>query len=160
MAIASATAILSMLEEGDLRMKGTALKGMDRLMDEHWPQFAEADLIRKLEMLHESDEVPFEDRQLASLVTSKIYYHLNSMEQALHCAMGAGSLLDVGTKTEYVRTILARSVDMYVGLRQEIVDKGNADQKPDARLEKLVNRLIQRCFDHKQFQQAVGTLFA
>lgn len=161
----SATAVLSMLEEGDSYLKGAALKGMNHLMDEHWPEFAESDLIRKLEMLHESTEYDVHDRQLAALVAAKIYYHLNVIDEAVSCALGAGSLLDVGDRSEFVRTILGRCLDMYIQHRQEMIDRRSGptmdgDKKNektfDTRLEKLVNRLIERCFDHKKYQQAVG----
>jgi len=40
------------------------------------------------------------------LVSSKVYYHLGSLDNALTYALGAGDLFDVNDKTEYVETII------------------------------------------------------
>lgn len=146
-----------MLDEKDPKLKSYALKCMNRLMDEYWPEFAESEFIRKVEVFHESADYPGEERQLAALVASKIYYHLNSLEQALHCALGAENILNLSERSEFVKTMLARCIDMYVQQRQDGVEKKQGDGPgSDPRLEKLVNRLIQQCFDHRQYKQAMG----
>ncbi|OQV16508.1 26S proteasome non-ATPase regulatory subunit 1 [Hypsibius exemplaris] len=157
MPLTTATGILAMLEEKDPKLKGYALKCMNRLMDEYWPEFAESEFIRKVEIFHESNVYPAEERQLAALVAAKIYYNLNSMDQALHCALGAGSVLDLSERSEFVRTMLSYCIDMYVKQRQESTEKKQGDGPvSDPRLEKLVNRLIQQCFEHHQYKQAMG----
>lgn len=146
-----------MLDEKDPKLKGYALKCMNRLMEEYWPEFAESEFIRKVEVFYESNNYPAEERQLAALVAAKIYYNLNSMEQALHCALGAENILDLTERSEFIRTILARCIDMYVKQRQESPEKRHGDVPgTDPRLEKLVNRLIQQCFEHRQYRQAMG----
>jgi 26S proteasome regulatory subunit N2 len=158
MPLTTATGILAMLDEKDPKLMSYALKCMNRLMDEYWPEFAESEFIRKVEIFHESSNYPMEERQLAALVAAKIYYNLNSMEQALHCALGAGNVLDLSERSEFVRTMLSYCIDMYVKQRQASTEKKQGDgPASDPRLEKLVNRLIQQCFDHRQFKQAMGT---
>ena len=157
MPLTTATGILAMLDEKDPKLKGYALKCMNRLMEEYWPEFAESEFIRKVEVFYESNNYPAEERQLAALVAAKIYYNLNSMEQALHCALGAENILDLTERSEFIRTILARCIDMYVKQRQESPEKRHGDVPgTDPRLEKLVNRLIQQCFEHRQYRQAMG----
>ena len=94
---------------------------------------------------------PSEVRQLAALVASKVYYHLGSYNDSLDFALGAEGLFDV-TKTEdmYVETIIAKCIDKYTKQRQ--AEEANIDSK----LEEIVNRMFERCFQHGQFRQAVG----
>ena len=56
------------------------------------------------ESLYEDET--FKYRELAALVSSKVYYHLGSLDNALTYALGAGHLFDVNDKTEYVETII------------------------------------------------------
>lgn len=49
----------------------------------------------------------------------------------------------------------AKCIDHYTKLR--IYNAENTDQKPiDPRLEAIVNRMFQRCFQDGQYKQAVG----
>ncbi len=48
----------------------------------------------------------FANRQLASLVASKVYYHLGEYGESLNSALGAGDLFDLSQKTAYVDTII------------------------------------------------------
>jgi 26S proteasome regulatory subunit N2 len=59
------------------------------------------------ESLYEDET--FKHRELAALVSSKVYYHLGSLDNALTYALGAGRLFDVNDKTEYVETIIGLS---------------------------------------------------
>ena len=94
---------------------------------------------------------PGEVRQLAALVASKVYYHLGSYEDSLSYALGAETLFDV-TKTDnqYVETIIAKCIDKYTKERQ--AEAANIDKK----LEDIVDRMFERCFQHGQYRQALG----
>ncbi len=48
----------------------------------------------------------FPQRDLASLVASKVYYHLGEFDESLTFALGAGKLFDPSSKTEFVDTII------------------------------------------------------
>ncbi len=50
---------------------------------------------------------------MAALVSSKVYYHLGSLDNALTYALGAGRLFDVNDKTEYVETIIGLSKSIF-----------------------------------------------
>ena len=67
------------------------------------------------EALYESDSFP--ERELAALVASKVYYHLEEFDDALKYALGAGQRFDVASKSEYVETLIAKSIDEYIALR-------------------------------------------
>jgi hypothetical protein len=106
MNITSAAGIISLLEEPRPELKVFALRKLDSIVDEFWPEISEA--IEKIEILHE-DKI-FQQHHLAALVASKVYYHLGSFEDSLTYALGAGDLFDVNARTEYVETILGTVV--------------------------------------------------
>jgi len=102
------------------------------------------------EVLQERDSpLPERDRQLASLILSKVYYHLGSFGEALEFALAAGPLFDLSHRNEYVETILAKCLDRYTKLRL-------AEEEIDSRLQHIVDRMFDQCFKDKQYKQALG----
>lgn len=104
--------------------------------------------------MHEDKQ--FAQNELAGLVASKVFYHLGSFEDALTYALGAGDLFDVNARSEYVETIIAKCIDFYIQQRVAFIDKPSEAKPVDARLEAIVNRMIQRCLDDGQYRQALG----
>ncbi|XP_060523239.1 26S proteasome non-ATPase regulatory subunit 1 [Cylas formicarius] len=152
MNITSAAGVISLLEEPRPELKIFALKKLDNIVDEFWPEISEA--IEKIEILHEDKQ--FQQHQLAALVASKVYYHLGAFEDSLTYALGAGELFDVNARTEYVETTLSKCIDYYTQQRIALADEVT-DAKPiDPRLEAIVNRMFQRCLDDGQYRQALG----
>nr|CAH7769373.1 unnamed protein product [Callosobruchus chinensis] len=144
--------IISLLEEPRPELKVYALKKLDNIVDEFWPEISEA--IEKIEILHE-DKV-FQQHQLAALVASKVYYHLGAFEDSVTYALGAGDLFDVNARSEYVETILAKCIDYYTQQRVALAEN-SPDVKPiDSRLEAIVDRMFKRCLDDGQYRQALG----
>lgn len=133
-------------------LKVFALKKLDGIVDEFWPEISEA--IEKIEILHEDKS--FEEHNLAALVASKLYYHLGSFEDALTYALGADNLFDVNSRNEYVDTIIAKCIDFYVQQRVDMVENPTEAKPIDPRLEAIVNKMIQRCLDDGQYRQALG----
>lgn len=135
-------------------LKVFALKKLDMIVDEFWPEISEA--IEKIEILHEDKS--FQQHELAALVASKVYYHLGSFEDSLTYALGAGELFDVNARNEYVDTTIAKCIDYYT---QQRVLEAEGKLPPgskgiDPRLEGIVNRMFQRCLDDNQYRQALG----
>ncbi|OTF78663.1 26S proteasome non-ATPase regulatory subunit 1-like protein, partial [Euroglyphus maynei] len=138
-------------------MKIFALDKLNGVVDEFWPEIS--DVIGKIEVLYE-DEC-FSHRKLAALVASKVYYHLGSFEDSLTYALGAGELFNVHAISEYVDTIISKCIDHYMKLRvaNAMLSASNSKeslQPIDPRLEDIVNRMFQRCFDDHQYKQAIG----
>ncbi|XP_058130098.1 26S proteasome non-ATPase regulatory subunit 1 [Anopheles ziemanni] len=153
--ITSAAGIICLLDEPVAELKVFALKKLNMIVGEFWPEISEA--AEKIEMLHEDKSFP--DHELAALVASKVYYHLGSFEDSLTYALGAGDLFDVNARNEYVDTIIAKCIDHYTQLRVALVEaeETNQEAKPiDSRLEAIVNRMIQRCLEDGQYKQALG----
>ncbi|WAR27897.1 PSMD1-like protein, partial [Mya arenaria] len=136
MNITSAAGVLSLLDETEPQLKVFALEKLNKIVDIFWAEISES--IDKIEVLYE--ETAFKQRELAALVASKVYYHLGSFADSLTYALGA-----------------AKCIDHYTKLRVANAESSEEDQKPiDSRLESIVNRMFQRCFDDKQYKQAVG----
>lgn len=153
MNITSAAGVIALLDEPEPQLKVFALEKLNKIVDVFWAEISEA--IDKIEVLYE--DVTFKHRELSALVASKVYYHLGAFEDSLTYALGAGSLFEVNDTSEYVETIIAKCIDFYT--KQCVVNaEGQEEQKKaiDPRLENIVNRMFQRCFDDKQFKQAVG----
>jgi len=135
MNITSAAGIISLLEEPMPELKVFALKKLDLIVDEFWPEISEA--IEKIEILHEDKS--FSHHELAALVASKVYYHLGSFEDSLTYALGAGNLFDVNSRTEYVDTTIAKCIDYYT--QQSIALAEKAKDAKQRRLTLVWKRL-------------------
>lgn len=133
-------------------LKVFALKKLDLIVDEFWPEISEA--IEKIEILHE--DKTFRQHERAALVASKVYYHLGSFEDSLTYALGAGNLFDVNSRSEYVDTIIAKCIDYYTQQRVAKAENAEDAKEIDPRLEAIVNRMFQRCLDDAQYRQALG----
>uniref|UniRef100_A0A0K8V7J3 26S proteasome non-ATPase regulatory subunit 1 n=1 Tax=Bactrocera latifrons TaxID=174628 RepID=A0A0K8V7J3_BACLA len=152
MTLTSAAGIISLLDEPMPDLKVFALKKLDNIVDEFWPEISES--IEKIEMLHEDRSFP--ENKLAGMVASKVFYHLGSFEDALTYALGAGDLFDVNARNEYTETIIAKCIDFYIAQRIVFIENPKEAKAVDTRLEAIVNRMIQRCLDDGQYRQALG----
>jgi len=137
------------LNPGDTLAGAGSVGGMS-LLDVFWHEIANKDTLVRIEEL--SEDKTFPDHELASLVCSKVYYHLGAFDVALRFALGAGKLFDVNQRSEYVETIIAKCIDSYT---QKKVS-GEASEEIDPRQEAIVNQMFDRCFRDGQFRQAMG----
>lgn len=150
--LTSAAGIISLLDDNLQEMKIFALERLNTVVDEFWAEISE--VVPKIEILYEDETFPH--RQLAALVASKVYYHLGSFGDSLTYALGAGPLFNVNSTSEYVETIVSKSIDHYIKLRAANALAESKAVPIDARLEDIVNRMFQRCFDDGQYKQAIG----
>jgi 26S proteasome regulatory subunit N2 len=104
---------ISLLEEGEADLKEYALKSIDAVVDVSWASVA--DSVEKLALL--ARDADFEHQKLAALVTSKVYYHLDEIDNALDYALAAGELFDVTADSQYVSTLVAQAIDTFVSQR-------------------------------------------
>jgi len=148
--LTSAGGVLALLDEQEPQLQTFALTKLNDVVDEFWPEISEREHIEKIEMLQENKD--FASRELAALVASKVYYHLGAYDDSVTYALGAGSLLDLDSKSEYVLTILSKCIDQYTAHRQA----GKPDGELDSRLVTIVEGMFERCMKAKQYRQAVG----
>ncbi|CAH8821235.1 unnamed protein product [Trichobilharzia szidati] len=169
MALTSAAGLVSLLDHKGADVKAFALRRLDDIVDEFWAEISEA--VIKIEILHE--DASFEYNKLAALLASKVYYHLAEYDDALHFALCAEELFDINANTEFVETIIAKCIDKYTSLRVAQDQPGDAtgsaltrqasgdrywsvSSPTYKRLEHVVNKMFDRCFEHKQYKQALG----
>jgi len=151
--ITSAAGVLALLEEPEPEVKLFSLQKLNQIVDVFWAEISEA--VDKVEMMYEDES--FEHRNLAALLASKVYYHLGAFEESLTYALGAGDLFNVNDSTEYVETTISKCIDFYTKQRITNAEGTKDDHKDiDPRLEAIVNRMFQRCFDDRRYKQAVG----
>jgi 26S proteasome regulatory subunit N2 len=66
------------------------------------------------EALYEDESFP--ERQLASLVLAKVYYHLQAYNESMTFALGAGDLFKLDHEGEFEETIISKCVDTYISV--------------------------------------------
>ncbi|CAG8546793.1 14325_t:CDS:10 [Funneliformis mosseae] len=133
-------------------LKIYALQKLNPLVDQFWTEISDA--VSKIEILYEDEYFP--QRQLSALVASKVYYHLGEFDDSLSFALGAGELFDASCKSEYVETIISKCIDKYISLRVKKYEDHTSDVQIDPRLQDVVERMFQRCYDDGEFEQAIG----
>ena len=115
------------------------------------------------------DDEDFGNRNLAALVTSKVYFHLGELEDALEYALNAGPMFDVWARKEFQETIAAKCIDKYIEIKTAdsdaemsgttVSEESNAALREPARfaqLEAIVENMFERCYQDKEFKQALG----
>ncbi|CAG8448243.1 2744_t:CDS:10 [Cetraspora pellucida] len=150
--LTSAGGIIALLEEPEEELKIYALKKLNEIVDQFWAEISDA--VQKIEILYEDENFP--QRQLSALVASKVYYHLGEFDDSLTFALGAGDLFDASSKLEYVETIISKCIDKYILLRVQEYDNPTNAQPIDPRLQDVVERMFQRCYDDGEYKQAIG----
>eukprot|EP01132_Coremiostelium_polycephalum_P003896 gene3896-4863_t len=141
---------VSLLEDEQLEIKSYALEKLDTIIDEFWPEVASS--ITKIKKL--AEDKTFSHHELASLVLSKVYYHLGDFTNSMSSALSSGSLFNVLSKSEYVETLLYKFIDEYI--KQRVANESDAQNKIDTRLESIVMGMFERCFKEGSYKQALG----
>ncbi|KAK7867962.1 hypothetical protein R5R35_004963 [Gryllus longicercus] len=152
MYLTSASGIISLLEEPTAEPKIFALKKLNAIVDEFWPEISEA--IKEIEILHE--DKTFKEQKLAALVASKVYYHLGSFDDSLKYALRAGNLFDVSDSTEYVETIITKIIDLYTKVSHTTIKLESKTKGIRRQLTGFVNRMFKICFANGHYRQALG----
>ncbi|KAJ6140574.1 hypothetical protein N7470_010370 [Penicillium chermesinum] len=116
--VASAAGLVGFLSEPDPELKVFALKSLDSQIDLLWTEVVNA--VPEIEALYEDETFP--ERELAALLASKVYYHLQEYNESMVLALGAGKLFKLDKGGEYEETIIAKCVDTFISL--------SAAQKP------------------------------
>ncbi|KAK2461999.1 hypothetical protein APHAL10511_006462 [Amanita phalloides] len=147
----SAVGVLALLHEPDPIFKQHALKALNTLVPQFWPEISEE--IANIETLYESDELAKEARDVAALLASKVYYHLGEYDEALSFALGAGPAFEAETRVpgseEFIETVVSKAIDRYVELSKTY-------QKGDPRLKTIIESIFARCIAEGEYKQAIG----
>nr|CAB3482441.1 unnamed protein product [Digitaria exilis] len=174
--VSSAGSLLAMLQEPAPELKLHALASLNSLVHAFWheistsvssiyPAMAQlsggsrgtagrrrvAAPFSASESLYEDEE--FDQRQLAALVASKVFFYLGELNDALSYALGAGALFDVSDDSDYSQTLLAKALDEYAAIQSRAAGE---DKTMDPRLEAIVERMLDKCILDGKYQQAMG----
>ncbi|XP_078443197.1 26S proteasome non-ATPase regulatory subunit 1 homolog A-like [Wolffia australiana] len=148
----SAGGLLAMLHETQPELKLHALEKINSLIHLFWPEISTS--VPTIESLYEDEE--FEQRHLAALVASKVFYYLGELNDSLAYALGAGPLFDVSDVSDYANTLLAKALDEYASLKSKSLKSNEEAVKIDPRLEAIVERMLNKCISDEKYQQAMG----
>ncbi|KAI9766582.1 MAG: proteasome regulatory particle base subunit [Geoglossum simile] len=110
--LTSAAGLVGFLSEPDPDLRVFALKKLDEEINLLWAEVA--DSVGTIEALYEDESFP--ERELAALLTAKVYYHLGEYNESMVFALGAGKLFDLDNKGEFEETIISKCVDTYIAL--------------------------------------------
>ncbi|KAL8486841.1 hypothetical protein ACS0TY_023512 [Phlomoides rotata] len=150
--VSSAGGLLAMLNENHPALKLHALSNLNTFVDYFWPEISTS--VPIIESLYEDEE--FDQRQLAALLVSKVFYYLGELNDSLSYALGAGPLFDVSEDSDYVRTLLAKAIDEYAGLKTRAAEANDESAVVDPRLEAIVERMLDKCIADAKYHQAIG----
>ncbi|KAK4947758.1 proteasome regulatory particle base subunit [Elasticomyces elasticus] len=110
--LVSAAGLVGFLSEPDPELRSFALKQLDSQVDLLWTEIANS--VGEIEALYEDDSFP--DRELAAIVASKVYYHLQEYNESMAFALGAGKYFNLDNAGEYEDTIISKCLDTYIAL--------------------------------------------
>ncbi|KAF8388402.1 hypothetical protein HHK36_027070 [Tetracentron sinense] len=150
--VSSASGLLAMLNEQHPLLKLHALSNLNAFVDYFWHEISTS--VPIIESLYEDEE--FDQRQLAALLVSKVFYYLGELNDSLSYALGAGPLFDVSEDSDYVHTLLAKAIDEYANLKSKAAESNEEEAKVDPRLEAIVERMLDKCILDGKYQQAMG----
>uniref|UniRef100_A0A453CSV8 26S proteasome non-ATPase regulatory subunit 1 homolog n=1 Tax=Aegilops tauschii subsp. strangulata TaxID=200361 RepID=A0A453CSV8_AEGTS len=152
--VSSAGGILAMLHEPAEELKLHALASLNSVVHLFYPEISTS--IPTIESLYEDEE--FDQRQLAALVVSKVFYYLGELNDALLYALGAGPLFDVSEDSDYAHALLAKALDEYASFKTRASKATEEEENVDPRLEAIVERMLEKCVLDGKYQQAMGAL--
>ncbi|EHY52113.1 proteasome regulatory particle base subunit [Exophiala dermatitidis] len=110
--LVSAAGLVGFLSEPDPELQSFALKQLDSQVDLLWTEIA--DSVPQIEALYEDESFP--ERELAAIVASKVYYHLQEYNESMAFALGAGKHFRLDQPGEYEDTIISKCVDTFIAL--------------------------------------------
>ncbi|KAH7400223.1 putative 26S proteasome regulatory subunit rpn2 [Cadophora sp. MPI-SDFR-AT-0126] len=110
--LTSASGVLGFLSDEEPELKVFALQTLNDDIDTLWTEVAGS--IGQIEALYEDESFP--ERQLASLVLAKVYYHLQSYNESMTFALGAGDLFKLDNEGEFEEEIISRCVETYISI--------------------------------------------
>jgi len=132
----SVEGLLGHLEDEDDDVIHSSLQSLVELIPYHWAEIA--DELTTIEKLSEDEQFKFS--KLASLLASKIFFHIQSYEDSLNHALCAGDLFNVAENSEYVKKLTEQCIDSYRAHQQSeyartkeaAVDTKDADADSDS----------------------------
>lgn len=102
------------------------------------------------------DDPTFPQRELAASIASKVFYYLEEYEESLRLALEAGDKFDLNERSQYVETLIHKCIDRYIERKVQIFEQKLEGVVIDAKMEGVINKMFDRCFNDGQYNQAIG----
>lgn len=80
---------------------------------------------------------------------------MQEYEYAVKLALESGDKFNIMERSQYVDTVISKCMDMYIEQRVKI-SEGDNTIEIDKNLEDIVNKMFDRCFSDREWNQAIG----
>lgn len=151
MSATSAAPLLALLKESDDSVRSYALESINGIVDQEWPEVSND--LPDIEALY--DDLSFSNRKIAALVASKVYYNLGEYESAVKYALAAEDHFNIDEKTQYVETIVSKSIEMYIKLSTKKYET-KIEQDINGKLTLIFERMLEKCVTTGEYKLALG----
>lgn len=154
MSLTTATPLLALLKEEDASVKSYALESINDVVDEFWSEVSND--LPEIEALY--DDNLFQDRHMAALIASKVYYNLGEYESAVKYALAAEDKFDINEQSQFVETIVSKSIEMYIKLSTQryTAEENKQPVTIDPKLTSVFEKMMHKCTQAGEFRLALG----
>lgn len=151
MALVSAAPYIVLLSEQDTALKSYALTSLNGVVDQLWAEIANN--LHELEDLHEDPQ--FENRKLAALVISKVYYNLGDFEALVKYALRAEEVFDIEDQSQYTETIVSQCINLYSAESHQVY-LGEYEGQINPQLTAIFEQMVAKCVSANDLKLALG----
>lgn len=150
MSLVSAAPYLALLREPDSSLKSYALTSLNQIVDQLWAEIANN--ISELEEIYEDES--FENRSLAALLISKVYYNLGDFEASVKYSLFAGDEFNIEEQSQYIELIVSQCINLYSVQSQSKFEDDSLNIDP--RLTGIFERMVEKCLKTNELKLALG----
>ena len=144
--------LLALLREKDGSVRSYALHSINKIVDERWSEISND--LPDIEALY--DDTSFADRKMAALIAAKVYYNLSAYDVAVKYALAAEECFDVSEKTEFVETIVSKSIEIYIQASARNYNNPDDRVEIDPKLTSVFERMLEKCVSASEYKLALG----
>ncbi|KAK5960915.1 proteasome regulatory particle base subunit RPN2 PWA37_001435 [Arxiozyma heterogenica] len=152
MSATSAAPLLALLRESDDAIRSYALESINGIVDQEWPEVSND--LPDIEALY--DDLSFSNRKMAALVASKVYYNLGEYDSAVKYALAAEDYFNMSEKTQYVETIVSKSIEMYIKLSTQKYESKETKKDINTKLTSIFEKMLDNCVINGEYRLALG----
>lgn len=152
MSATSAAPLLALLRESDDAIRSYALESINGIVDQEWPEVSND--LPDIEALY--DDLSFSNRKMAALVASKVYYNLGEYDSAVKYALAAEDYFNMNEKTQYVETIVSKSIEMYIKLSTQKYESKETKKDINTKLTSIFEKMLNNCVINGEYRLALG----
>lgn len=161
--LSSVSGFALLLEDESVKIREYALKELNNVVDGYWFEIAEC--LSLIESCFEDDMFP--GRELAALLASKVYFHLEDYDEALKYLLHSYKLFDPMENSSYSESMVVKCIDEFIKICRDDYNGRMGDDQVDCkqdgkingldeRLSNLVEDLLLRSISNSNYLNAMG----